>query len=285
MKQTAKSILRLKFFDNFVTLLILLNSILIGVELDYQHDLISLTQQLILWLFTLEIAIRWLGKTSVEEYLKNGWNWFDIFLVGIAYVPEGWIEHVEIMMAFRVLRVFRVIRLLKAFPELQLIANVLFRSIKSLFYICSLVLLTVYLYSVVGVILFRGKSEVITGIGSVKDPFGSVPEAMFSMFRVLTGEDWTDLRYDLLTHDSVLYDGVITFFFLSFFILSAFLLINIVVGAVVNNYDQVVGEESTKQEADQALSIDQLDAKLGLITKKLDSILERKDNPRDDKWS
>jgi voltage-gated sodium channel len=281
MKQTAKRILRLKFFDYVVTLLILVNSILIGVELDYQHDAISLVQQLILWLFTLEIAIRWFGKTSVKEYLKNGWNWFDVFLVGIAHVPESWIENPEILMSFRILRVFRVIRLLKAFPELQIIARVLFRSIVSLLYICSLVLLAVYLYSVVGVILFRGKSEVITGIGAVKDPFGSVPEAMFSMFRVLTGEDWTDLRYDLLTHDSILYDGMITFFFLSFFILSAFLLINIVVGAVVNNYDQVVGEASTKPEAEQTLSINKLDAKLDMITKKLDSIVDRKNNPRD----
>ena len=273
MQKTAHRIVRLKVFDYFVTIIILLNSILIGVELDYQHDLISLIQQLILWLFTLEIGIRWFGKTSVKEYVKNGWNWFDIFLVGIAYVPESWIVNPEILMAFRILRVFRVIRLLKAFPELQIIARVLFRSIVSLFYICVLVLLAVYLYSVVGVILFRGKSEVITGIGSVKDPFGSVPEAMFSMFRVLTGEDWTDLRYDLLTHNSIMYDGMITFFFLSFFIISAFLLINIVVGAVVNNYDQVMHEHSSEQKADYASSLEELDAKLDLMNKKIDSII------------
>ena len=172
---------------------------------------------------------------------------------------------------------FRVIRLLKAFPELQLIAKVLFRSICSLAYICVLVLLVVYLYAVIGVILFRGKSEVITGIGSVKDPFGSVPEGMFSMFRVLTGEDWTDLRYDLLSNESMTYDGMITFFFLSFFIISAFLLINIVVGAVVNNYDQVMDEGGEENDQDFTTLL----SKLNSIQASLDTL--RQSHGIDDK--
>ena len=67
-----------------------------------------------------------------------------------------------------------------------------------------------------GVILFRGKSQVVTGIGNAGDPFGNVLEAMFSMFRVLTGEDWTDLRYDLLVGQSEQGQFLITTFFVSF---------------------------------------------------------------------
>ena len=162
--------------------------------------------------------------------------------------------------------------MLKAFPELQVIAKVLLRSILSLIYVCALVLLAVYLYAVMGVILFRGKSEVITGVGAIKDPFASVPEAMFSMFRVLTGEDWTDLRYDLLNNESIVYDGMVTFFFLSFFILSAFLLINIVVGAVVNNYDQVMAEDKGKDENEIAIIVSKLDS----MQTKLESLLEKR---------
>ena len=31
------------------------------------------------------------------------------------------------------------------------------------------------------------------------DPYGSLDEAMFTLFRTLTGDDWTDLRYNLIT--------------------------------------------------------------------------------------
>ncbi len=275
MRGISKKFVNSGQFDFFIMLLIVTNAILIGVELDFQHPLIITAQTAILTLFTLEIVIRWIGKNSIREYVTDGWNWFDVFLVAIAYVPESWISQPEILTAFRILRVFRILRLFKAFPELQIIAKVLLRSIKSLFYICMLVILAVYLYSVVGVILFRGKSEVITGIGAVKDPFHTVPEGMFSMFRVLTGEDWTDLRYDLLTHSSALNDGLVTFFFVSFFVISAFLLINIVVGAVVNNYDQVMDEKTLTTQAELDPRLTEINEQLVELGEKVDQIAEK----------
>jgi voltage-gated sodium channel len=80
-------------------------------------------------------------------------------------------------------------------------------------------LIVLYLYSIIGFIMFRGQSEVITGIGAVKDPFVSVPESMFSMFRVITGEDLTDLRYDLLDN---LTDFMMSLFPFSLFPFSLF---------------------------------------------------------------
>ena len=122
MSKLLKKTVALPAFDYVITSLIVVNSVLIGVELDFEHDAITLIQNIILLIFTIEIAIRWFGKNSAKEYFQNGWNWFDIFLVTVAYVPEEWIGNNGLLMAFRILRVFRVIRLLKAFPELQLIA-------------------------------------------------------------------------------------------------------------------------------------------------------------------
>lgn len=63
---------------------------------------------------------------------------------------------------------------------------------------------------------------------------------MFTLFRALTGEDWTDLRYNLITasqHGVVkVSPTVITSYHILWFVLSAFLLLNLVVGAIVNNY-------------------------------------------------
>ena len=83
------------------------------------------------------------------------------------------------------------------------------------------------------------------------DPYGTLSESMFTLFRALTGEDWTDLRYNLV-HASKLKlipvpPVVITSFHVIWFILAAFLLLNIVVGAIVNNY-QVIMEETWRKE-------------------------------------
>ena len=78
---------------------------------------------------------------------------------------------------------------------------------------------------------------------------------MFTLFRILTGEDWTDLKYNLdkaaeleIIPTSKL---VVNVYHVSWFVLSAFLLLNLVVGAILNNY-QVIMEEAKAQKEKQA---------------------------------
>lgn len=271
-KHVIAEVVRSSFFTQFITFLIILNSILIGVELDFDFPIVTAVQKLILLAFTFEIAMRWMGKSSVHEYITNGWNWFDIILVSLSYTPDAWIPNPELLMSLRILRVFRVFRLLKAFPELQVITKVLIRSIVSLLHVCLLMVIVMYVYSIMGVILFRGQSEVITAVGTIGDPFGGVLEAMFSMFRVLTGEDWTDLRYDLIAGRSVKQNFLVTSFFMSFYVIAAFLLINLVVGAVCNNYDDVMRQQEENVGNKIFSENHELNSKLDAILARLDTM-------------
>lgn len=263
-----------RWFTLFITFLIVVNCLLISVELDYPNPLVIRIQEIIVYLFLIEILVRWFGRKKNSEYFSDKWNYFDVFLVALAFVPEDAIKNPELLTSLRILRVFRVFRLIKAFPELQIVSRVLFRSISSLTSVCFLMIIIMYLYSIMGVILFRGKSQVVTGIGNAGDPFGNVLEAMFSMFRVLTGEDWTDLRYDLLVGQSEQGQFLITTFFISFYVIAAFLLINLVVGAVCNNYDTVVqdyheNDNDNEEEAEVVIleKLDEISSRLSQLEK------------------
>nr|MBR9811538.1 ion transporter [bacterium] len=263
-----------RWFTLFITFLIVVNCLLISVELDYPNPLVIRIQEIIVYLFLIEILVRWFGRKNNSEYFSDKWNYFDVFLVALAFVPEDAIKNPELLTSLRILRVFRVFRLIKAFPELQIVSRVLFRSISSLTSVCFLMMIIMYLYSIMGVILFRGKSQVVTGIGNAGDPFGNVLEAMFSMFRVLTGEDWTDLRYDLLVGQSEQGQFLITTFFISFYVIAAFLLINLVVGAVCNNYDTVVqdyheNDNDNEEEAEVVIleKLDEISSRLSQLEK------------------
>lgn len=263
-----------RWFTLFITFLIVVNCLLISVELDYPNPLVIRIQEIIVYLFLIEILVRWFGRKNNSEYFSDKWNYFDVFLVALAFVPEDAIKNPELLTSLRILRVFRVFRLIKAFPELQIVSRVLFRSISSLTSVCFLMIIIMYLYSIMGVILFRGKSQVVTGIGNAGDPFGNVLEAMFSMFRVLTGEDWTDLRYDLLVGQSEQGQFLITTFFISFYVIAAFLLINLVVGAVCNNYDTVVqdyheNDNDNEEEAEVVIleKLDEISSRLSQLEK------------------
>lgn len=60
------------------------------------------------------------------------------------------------------------------------------------------------------------------------------------------GGGWTDLRYNLLLSSTSAPDILMTFYHASWMIVAATLLVNLVIGEVVNNYDQIM--EDRKQE-------------------------------------
>lgn len=268
IKERAKQISTNKWFELSIIIVILINSVLIGVELYTNDPTIKLIQQIILGIFTVEIIIRFIAADSIGSFFKDGWNVFDLSLVLIGYIPETIVPNASVMMALRVLRVFRILRLLRTNKEVKLIVNVLIKSIPSMFYNMLLFLIFMYLYAVAGVSLFKlPNPDTLTGQAKVEyakfleeapnaptnspDPYGDLAEASFTLFRLMTGEDWTDLRYNLITaseHNLIpISPTAITTYHVSWFALAAFLLLNLVTGAIINNY-QVAIEEREKRK-------------------------------------
>lgn len=263
-----------RWFEITIIIVILINSFLIGVETYTVTPVIKLIQSIILGIFTFEIIIRFIARKSIKSFFQSGWNNFDLFLVLISYVPESLFENSSTIMVVRILRIFRVLRLLRTSDEIKLIVAVLSKSFSALFYNGIFFFIFLYLFAIIGTSIFRLPDiNTLDAESKVKyeqlmseaphspecspDPYGSLGESMFTLFRALTGEDWTDLRYNLLKasefdliHASSL---VITGFHVLWFILAAFLLLNLVVGAIVNNYQVIMEENKKKKEAETSI--------------------------------
>ena len=138
-----------------------------------------------------------------------------------------------------------------------------------MFYNLILFLIFVYLYAIAGVSMFRlpdpttlegeqlANYEKLMEVAphaptNSPDPFGDLGEAIFTLFRELTGEDWTDVRYNHITASEYglinANSTVITTYHVSWFCLAAFLLLNLVTGAVINNYQIAIDEEDEKKK-------------------------------------
>ena len=67
----------------------------------------------------------------------------------------------------------------------------------------------------------------------------------------LTGEDWTDIRYNLIIASEkkliAIPTWVITAYHVLWYIISAFLLLNLLVGAILNNYQIIMDEFRNKK--------------------------------------
>lgn len=269
IKENASLFAHNKRFELFITGIILLNSVLIGVETYTDNLTVKMIQEGILYIFTFEILMRFIAAKSIKEFFCDGWNVFDLTLVLIGYIPETLFASASTMTALRVLRVFRILRLLRASKEIKLIVTVLVKSMTSMFYNLILFLIFVYLYAIAGVSMFRlpdpttlegeqlAKYEKLMEVAphaptNSPDPFGDLGEAIFTLFRELTGEDWTDLRYNHITASEYglinANSTVITTYHVSWFCLAAFLLLNLVTGAVINNYQIAIDEEDEKKK-------------------------------------
>jgi voltage-gated sodium channel len=267
----ARSIVENKWFNLGIMALIIINGLLIGVQ-TYPNmpDYIQVIQLCILFIFFLEIVIRWKGRTSTEDYFADRWNLFDIFILVIGVIPEvadivldSNSESKNILSTLRILRVIQLTRSIRAIGELQLLIGVLVKSIRSLSYIAVLFSLVMYIYAIIGVTLFKNRdynnSEHLRVTISNPDPYGDLGEAFFTLFRIMTGEDWTDLRYNLLktkhnqgnvTNAS---NATVTIYHVSWMVIAAYLLINLVIGAIVNNFQLVL--DAQKEEEDRLKEI------------------------------
>ncbi|MBQ4246353.1 MAG: ion transporter [Succinivibrio sp.] len=253
-----------RIFEMSIMVVILINCIFIGLETYGGSPVFDLINKICLYIYTAEISMRFMARISLKKFFTNAWNLFDLFVVLAGYIPEDITSNAGVIAAIRVLRVFRILKLFKTSMELRLIISVMVRSMRALTYNAMVMLIFMYVFAIAGIYFFRLPTpETATpeqqvalvklaevaphAPGNSDDPYGTLPEAMFTLLRCLSGDDWTDLRYNLVTASRYnlisVPPVVVTIFHIFWYIFAAFLLINLVVGAVINNYQQIMEEE------------------------------------------
>ncbi|GAB0151885.1 ion transporter [Marinobacterium sp. BA1] len=220
-----------KLFETFVILVIVTSALLIGAK---TYEEASRFDQLINWLdlgvtlfFLFEIIVRMAAEKRFFDFFKKGWNIFDFVIVVASLVP---INDSEMVLIARLLRVFRVLRLVSMIPELRMLLAALVKSIPRMGYVALLMFIIFYIYAAIGSFLF----------GNI-DPFlwGNITISMLTLFRVATFEDWTDVMYATMEEYPLSW-----IFYLSFIFLTAFIFLNMMIGIVLD----VMQKESAAEQ-------------------------------------
>lgn len=270
MKNQFSKMVASEPFNYFIVSVIIINATFVGLEVTYTSKAIRDIQIVCLVIFVIELVMRWLARESNLAFITNKWIIFDITVLSVSIISEFYFEEYAVLSAFRVLRIVLILRLFKAFPNLNKMVTVLINSTISILPTIFLFVVFMYLYALVGVVFFKGVSIITTNSGAEIDPFGNIPEAFFSLFRVTTGDAWTDLRYDLMVQESI--TGLVNVYFISWSIIAAFLLLNIITGAILNNYDN---EFEAEREIHQDEKLKLIISKLQALEKKVDDLDKR----------
>lgn len=266
-----------RLFESSIMVVIFINCIVIGLETYNRNYIYDLINTVCLIIYTIEILMRFVGRSSLKQFFTNGWNIFDLLVVVVSYIPDDISANSGVVAAVRVLRIFRILRLFKANMELRLIISVMIRSMRALTYNAIVMLIFMYVFAVAGTLFFKLPeahdleptqakvlSEYVQSAANMPlnsdDPYGNLNEAMFTLLRIMTGEDWTDIRYNLVTasrlHLIPVAPWVVTFFHVLWYVFAAFLLINLVVGAVINNYQMIMDEEKKRVAQQRAKELE-----------------------------
>jgi voltage-gated sodium channel len=232
-QQKLKKIDNSKVFQGIVIAVIILSALLIGAK---THNLSANAVAVLLLLdvavtifFAVEISIRYLAYPNKKQFFKNGWNIFDTVIVIGSLIPTGG----NGVLLARLLRVFRVLRLVSMVPELRLLINALLKAIPRMGYIALLMFVIFYIYAAIGSMLFHSINEVL---------WGDVSISMLTLFRVATFEDWTDVMYETMAVHPISW-----IYYLTFIFLTAFIFLNMMVGTVL----EVMGQEHEQFRAEQ----------------------------------
>ena len=71
-KRICLAITKNKVFEIVIVAVIILNSILIGVETYNSSEIVRLIQRINLGVFTIEIILRFIASGSIRRFIKDG---------------------------------------------------------------------------------------------------------------------------------------------------------------------------------------------------------------------
>jgi voltage-gated sodium channel len=216
-------------FRHAVTALILLNAIIVGLETYAEvraayGDVLQIADRIILYLFAVELALRFFAAKPPLAFFRSGWNIFDLAIVAVGFLPSS-----EFFTVARLFRIIRVLRAVSVMPDLQKVVGALLLSLPSLGHIAALLGLLIYVYGAVGTSLFGDFAPKY---------FGTLHQSVLTLFSVITLEGWVTVMDEVLPHMPAAW-----IYFVTFILLGTFVALNFFVGVIVNNLQSVAIDE------------------------------------------
>ena len=208
-----------EIFRNFTLFLIVTSAAILGLNTyDLEPEYRSISQialNVISILFVFEITIRIFSENKKKNFFQDSWNNFDLFIVVISLFPA---QVFESFLIFRLFRIFRILRFISILPELRLITEGVIKSIRSAFSIMIILLLIMFIYGVIGAVVFP---EV--------EGFNNLGDSFLTLFQVLTLSSWEEVMER--TQQSYTYSWV---YFISFIFLASIMILNLFIAVLVD---------------------------------------------------
>ena len=265
-------------FEGFIFFFIILSSLALAID-GPTLDSDSLLKEVLDWadlVFVIVFFVEMCLKIVVfgfaltnNAYLKDGWNVLDFIIVISSIASLFMSDGISVLKVLRALRSLRPLRMIKRAPGLKCVVDAIFGCLPAFFNISLVTLLCYLVFAIMGVQLWAGKfwkcndtdvSGVEQCIGSFdldgeltsrtwtnsRQNFDNVWNGLLTLFEVASLELWLDVMYDAMDAPSEVgeqpqknHSAAGALYFVIFITIGSFLMLNLFVGAVVDNFNKV----------------------------------------------
>uniref|UniRef100_A0A8C1LQ33 Voltage-dependent L-type calcium channel subunit alpha n=1 Tax=Cyprinus carpio TaxID=7962 RepID=A0A8C1LQ33_CYPCA len=263
-----------KFFNWWVLLVVLLNTLVIATEHHNQTEGLTSFQDtanvILLICFTIEMVMK-MYAFGLRAYFMSIFNRFDCFVVTIGILeiflvvsnimtPLG----ISVMRCIRLLRLFKITRY---WTSLNNLVASLLNSVKSIASLLLLLFLFIVIFSLLGMQVFGGKFNFPDRVIQ-RSNFDNFPQALISVFQVLTGEEWDSIMYNgIMAHGGPQSPGIlVSIYFIILYFCGNFVLLNVFLAIAVDNLAEAESlTAAQKEKAEEKLKIDEFESNVNEV--------------------
>ena len=176
--------------EKLILVIIVLNAVILFLqECGIDHPIVNTLDLCCTVIFVVEMVVKHLCY-GFKGYWSSGWNRLDGTLVILSlpslaslFVPVGMMNFSAVLV-LRVFRVFRFFRLVHVFPGFTQIARNFVNALKQSFSVLLGMMILIFMFAMISCSLFRE---------SVPEFFATPMDAIYSTFRIFTGEGWNEI--------------------------------------------------------------------------------------------
>lgn len=265
-REKVAALVENKYVLRFITVLIIVNAITLGMEtsaplMEKYGGLFHIFDIFVVTVFAIEILLKLYAYRL--PFFKVAWNVFDFVIVGISLIP-----HAEGLAILRSLRILRLLRLITLVPQMRNVVGALFHAIPGMASVIGILFVIMYVFSVLGSQFFGGhESE------ALQVYFGDVNHSMYTMFQLMTLDDWTDVA-----NETMVFYPWSWAYFIPFIILTSFAVLNLFIGIIVDALNIVKEQDLKKEEVNLLGEIQRLHDKIDALQDQVERSSRRSDD-------
>ncbi|NXD44993.1 CAC1S protein, partial [Copsychus sechellarum] len=242
-RRKCRDVVKSKFFYWLVILMVALNTLSIASEHHFQPEWLTQVQdnanRLLLALFVAEMLLK-MYALGLRQYFMSLFNRFDCFVVCSGILETILVElgtlsplGISVLRCIRLLRIFKITRYWTSLSNL--VASLL-NSVRSIASLLLLLFLFIIVFALLGMQLFGGKFD-FEDMKVRRSTFDNFPQALISVFQILTGEDWNSIMYDgIMAFGGPSFPGMLVcIYFIILFVCGNYILLNVFLAIAVDN--------------------------------------------------